>query len=80
MIKSLIKSRKFWLTVCGVLLPILDSKLGWQIPKEALVGSIMSIVVLVGSIAYEDRGKHENGKGIDTRTFTSSDSDKNKAA
>lgn len=54
---SLLKSRKFWLTICGVLLPVIDKKFGLDIPPEALVSAIMAIVVLVGSIAYEDVGK-----------------------
>lgn len=60
--KSLLKSRKFWLTVCGVALPVIDAKFGLQIPKETLVSAIMAIVVLVASIAYEDVGKKRDDK------------------
>ena len=60
-IKSLAKSRKFWLTLCAAVLPVLDKKFGLKIPTETMVSAIMAIVVLVGSIAYEDNNKRTTG-------------------
>jgi len=62
-LKGLLKSRKAWLALVGVLLPVLDKKLGLNIDKEALVAAIMAIIVLIGSIAFEDAAqKHAGGK------------------
>ena len=59
-ILSLLKSRKFWLSVAGILACV------GVIPEEqaeSLAGAIVLIVgVLVAAIAVEDHGKNSNGE------------------
>ena len=69
MIKGLLKSRKFWLTFSAAAAVILNDRYGMIISQEAILTAAMSIVALVCSIAYEDRGAKEAGKSpkdIDT--------------
>lgn len=63
MLKLLVQSRKFWLTVCAVVVPILNAKLGWRLPTEQVVSVILAIIALVLAIAQEDSAeKKANSK------------------
>ena len=59
-ILSLLKSRKFWISVAGILAAV------GVVPEEQadqLAAAIVLIVgVLVAAIAVEDHGKNGNGK------------------
>ncbi len=47
-VKSFLQSKKLWVTVCGVLIPVLNSKFGWGLNATEIglaIAPLMSYVV-----------------------------------
>ena len=61
-LKSLLKSRKFWLAIVGVVQVIVLDGLG--IAPEIWQAVAALLAVLIGAIAVEDVGKRFGGKKI----------------
>jgi len=60
-IKSLLASRKFWLMVLGILVPVLNAKLNLQMDSVALAGALAVIFANILGIAIEDAGEKSAG-------------------
>ncbi|MFA5135557.1 MAG: hypothetical protein WC505_07275 [Patescibacteria group bacterium] len=54
---SLLVSRKFWLMVCGIALPVLNEKFGINIPTEEVVTAMLAVCAVILGIAHEDANK-----------------------
>jgi len=61
-IKSLLASRKFWLMVLGILVPVLNAKLNLQMDSVALAGALAVIFANILGIAIEDAGEKLGGE------------------
>jgi len=46
--KKKLTSRKFWFTIIGILLPVLNEELGWGLSKDAVVSIITVIGMFLG--------------------------------
>jgi len=53
--KSLLKSRKFWLAIIAVIVSLLEV-IGLKIDEQAIQQIVLAIVALIGGIAIEDAG------------------------
>jgi len=59
---SMLKSRKFWATICALALPALNAKLGVNLDPEVVIAMMLSISVFVFSVAKEDAAEKSNKK------------------
>ena len=53
-VKSLLASRKFWLTVLGILVPIANAKFKLEMDSVVLAGALAVIAANIFGIAIED--------------------------
>ncbi len=59
---SLLRSRKFWVSLVGLVAIVLMKTFGIEIPEEQIVAAIVAIVIAFnGSTAFEDGMAKRNG-------------------
>jgi len=61
-LKSLLVSRKFWLMVLGILVPVLNAKLDLQMDSVELAGALAVIFANILGIAIEDAAEKSSGQ------------------
>jgi len=61
-LKALLASRKFWLMVLGILVPVLNAKLDLQMDSVELAGALAVIFANILGIAIEDAAEKSAGQ------------------
>jgi hypothetical protein len=56
-ILSLLKSRKFWLAMVGMAIPIANRVFSLELSQEEVLTAVGPLVALIFSIAWEDAAK-----------------------
>ena len=65
MIKSLLTSRKMWLCILAIAIPVINKFAKLEIDQTQLLAAIGSIIAVIFGIAWEDAArKSANGNGM----------------